>query len=154
MLRLGIFTSQIEVTTPPVEGNVYRLPINPTYIDPMDSHGSEWFGGFQTGGRYERYHDNRERKLVWKNLPSYNVYNNMINYFSKWVGLEYIHFDVGNSLLPGLYVTGYDWKKVSITRVETGNIDGTKTINSGGIAYDTYSTVTVYFELLGDACSE
>ena len=150
MPRLGIFTSQVILTGPPLEATVYRVPLNPTEITAFDSAGAEWQGGLNIGGRYERYHDNRERKLVWKNLPSYDGYVTMLHHFENWTGLDYVHFDLGNSLLPGLYATGADWKRISITKVETGDINGNETKYSGGEAYDVWSTLTVYFEILGD----
>ena len=150
MPRIGVFTSQLILTAPPLEFSVYRVPINPTEIDPLDSDDAEWYGGLNTGGRYKQFFDNRERKMVWRNLPAYDGYVAMVHYLENWVGLDYVHLDLGNSIVPGLYATGADWKRVSLTRIEVGDIDGSNTVMSSGTAYDVYSSFTVYYEILGD----
>ena len=136
---------------PPPQESIYTVPLNPYSFEPLDEANASWDAGIDMGGWYPSVCDNRARTMEWANLPSYEPYVNMIHTLENYQGYQTMYMNLGNSLLPGLYSTGDDWREVSILAVVTEQDDGKNVALSGSVSYNKYKKVTLYFSDLGDA---
>lgn len=131
--------------------NTYTVPRNPTTIDPVDEEYIMWKGGLNIGNRMKRRYDNRERTLVWENLPAIPEYIEMIHRFENYLYEPYLLVNLGNGIASGIYAgdTTTDYHQINVVNVETKIDDGNSAYFSGGTSYNVFSKVTLRYQDMG-----
>jgi hypothetical protein len=134
----------------PASGSCYTLPRNPSSINVEDNTGSLSNGGLNTYSYGTLFYDNRQRELIWDGIPATSEFTLMVKTLQSYLVKDYIYADFGNNLVPNLYSSGADWKKINIINVEINNANGSVSYIESGQQYNVYGKITVTYELLGD----